>query len=83
MLVLGRQQPVPFSQADLNLLAILSDVASTAIQRIRLREELEEAYIGVTLALAEAMDVRDSYVAGHAQRTGAFAEEVARMMGLP
>lgn len=74
--MLGRQQPVPFSLAELDLLTVLGDVVSTAIQRIRLREELEEAYIGVTLALAEAMDVRDSYVAGHAQRTGAFAEEV-------
>lgn len=81
--VLGRQQPVAFSRADLDLIAILGDVASTAIHRVRLREELEEAYIGATFALAEAVEARDSYATGHAQRTGSLAEQVARMMDLP
>lgn len=83
VLVLARREPVPFSLADLDLLAVLGDVASTAVHRVRLREELEEAYIGAARALAEAVDVRDSYVAGHSQRTGALAEQVARMMDLP
>jgi putative nucleotidyltransferase with HDIG domain len=83
VLVLGRKQPASFSAADLDLLIILNDVASTAIHRVRLREELEEAFVGATLALAEAVDAKDSYVAGHAQRTGDLAERVARHLGLP
>lgn len=83
VLVLGRQQPAAFSLTDLQILGILSDVASTAVHRVRLRDELEEAYIGATLALAEAVDARDAYIAGHARRTGSLAVQVARMMGLP
>ncbi len=83
VLILGRQEPVPYSRSDLDMLAVLTDMASTAIHRVRLREELEEAYVGTSLALAEAVDARDSYVAGHAQRTGLLAERVAGTMGIP
>ncbi len=83
ILIVGRQQALPFSRADLGLMAVLGDVASTAVHRVKLREELEEAYVATTLALAEAVDARDSYVAGHAQRTGVLAEQAALAMKLP
>jgi PAS domain S-box-containing protein len=83
VLALGRRDATHFSAPEIDLLIILSDVISTAIHRVRLREELEEAYVSATLTLAEAVDSKDSYVAGHALRTGDLAERVARQMGLP
>jgi putative nucleotidyltransferase with HDIG domain len=83
VLALGRRAATHFSAPEIDLLIILSDVISTAIHRVRLREELEEAYVSTTLTLAEAVDSKDSYVAGHALRTGDLAERVARQMGLP
>jgi putative nucleotidyltransferase with HDIG domain len=48
-----------------------------------LHHNLEEAYIQMVLALARAMDARDAYTGDHSERLAAWADSVARALGLP
>ncbi|HLL52218.1 MAG TPA: HD domain-containing phosphohydrolase, partial [Myxococcaceae bacterium] len=49
----------------------------------RLYESLEKGYLETLVALANAIDSKDSYTRGHSQRVGDVAVEIGREMGLP
>ena len=57
----------------------------SALEAARLHEKvhqnLEQSYIQMVLALARAVDARDTYTAGHSERIAAWAEAVARAVG--
>jgi putative nucleotidyltransferase with HDIG domain len=48
----------------------------------RLNERLRQAALGTMEAMASALEARDEYTLGHAQRVGAYAEALARRLGL-
>ncbi len=72
-----------FSPRDLALLESIGRQAGVAVQNARLYEELEDAYVQTVLALANAMDVRDSYTSNHSERMAIWAEELGRHFNLP
>jgi putative nucleotidyltransferase with HDIG domain len=47
------------------------------------REELTRAYIEFAGSLAQALDARDSYTAGHSRRVSEYSCAIAKTMGLP
>ncbi len=85
-LLVGRRKPPSgdapaFRPEEERLLTTLAEIAGNALQRARAHEQLEAAYIETVLALANAMDARDTYTADHSQRLAAWAEATARELG--
>lgn len=71
----------PFTEAEVRLLEGVSELAGTAIRRGLLFENLEQSYIQIVFALAQANDLRDAYTAGHSERVSGWVEAVARGLG--
>ncbi|TAK14443.1 MAG: GAF domain-containing protein [Anaerolineae bacterium] len=72
-----------FSERDLALIESVGRQAGVAVQNARLYEELEDAYVQTVVALANAMDVRDSYTGDHSERMAVWVNEIGLQMGLP
>jgi PAS domain S-box-containing protein/putative nucleotidyltransferase with HDIG domain len=70
-----------FTEAELHLVEGIAEIAGTAIRRARLHQNLQEAYVQMVLALAQAIESRDSYTSGHSERMVALAERIARELG--
>lgn len=84
VLLLGREVGAPsFTRRELELLRDMAEVAGNAIRRAQLVHALERAYVDVVLALARAMDARDSDTANHSERIVGWAERTARALGCP
>ncbi|MBM3787930.1 MAG: HD-GYP domain-containing protein, partial [Acidobacteria bacterium] len=49
----------------------------------RSRDELEQAYIHFMEAMAEALDARDAYTAGHSRRVSDYSVAIAQALALP
>jgi putative nucleotidyltransferase with HDIG domain len=84
VLVLGEaRSPArePFAADKLRFTVSLADQAASALYRTRLHAELEAAYLETVLALAKAMDARDTYTGDHSQRLVAWGEATARELG--
>ncbi len=88
LLVYERKQRC-FTSEDTRLLALIANHTALALERIRLfraeqarAQELEEAYLGTVLALANAIDAKDTYTGGHGERLAELALAVGRAMGL-
>jgi HD-GYP domain-containing protein (c-di-GMP phosphodiesterase class II) len=62
----------------------LAEVLNTAARSSReLQADLERAYFQFVETMAQALDARDPYTAGHSLRVGAYAYAIAREMALP
>jgi HD-GYP domain-containing protein (c-di-GMP phosphodiesterase class II) len=85
LLMLGeerRESREPFTEEKLRLARSIGDQAATALHRAALFEELEQAYLQTVLALANAVDAKDTYTADHAQRLAAMALAVGQELGM-
>jgi len=71
-----------FNKDDTHLVATFASHAASAIENARLYEELEDSFIQTVLALANAMDVRDSYTHNHSQRIAYLTYKVGKELGL-
>ena len=76
------EQPVLVSGASLELdeLAETFDTLRKAVARAE--AESEASYLGVIRTLAEALDARDPYTAGHSDRVAELSVAIGREMGL-
>ena len=70
-----------FTEGDVRMLEGIAEIGGTAIRRARLHQNLQEAYVQTVLSLAQAIESRDSYTAGHSERMVALAEGIARDLG--
>jgi putative nucleotidyltransferase with HDIG domain len=68
------------SRRDLELMQTVGRQAGIAIQNARLFEEIQSAYMETVSALANAIDVRDSYTSGHSQRLAELASETGALL---
>ena len=71
----------PFTETEIRMAEGIAEIGGTAIQRARLHQNLEDAYLQIVLALAGAVDARDTYTSDHSERIAMWAEVVARAMG--
>jgi HD-GYP domain-containing protein (c-di-GMP phosphodiesterase class II) len=81
LLVLGERREAmrePFDADKLRLLGAVADQVANALYRASLFEQLEETLMETMLALATAMDARDTYTSNHSQRLSALAESIGR-----
>ncbi len=75
-------QREPFGPERLQLVQGIADQAASALSRAALFHQLEESYLETVLALAKAIEAKDTYTSDHAQRISALAVAVGREMGL-
>ncbi|MCM2273006.1 MAG: response regulator [candidate division Zixibacteria bacterium] len=66
---------------QLDILTILTNAAGSAIANNMLYHDLQDSYLQAIRALANAIEARDNYTAGHTDRVIKLAEKVARYMG--
>lgn len=81
-LLIGRHLPIPFEAEDAEILTAIAEMAGNALHRVRLHSELEESYVGTVLALANAVDAKDTYTGGHSARLAELALAVGRALGI-
>lgn len=82
VLNLYTDEPRNFTPHEINLFTSLASQAAIAIENARLFESLEEIYIEVITALANAIDARDAYTHGHSNRVMEYSVALAEGMGL-
>ena len=70
-----------YSNDDLLTLTTLANQTAVAVENARLNEELEETFEQTVTALANAIDVRDTYTSDHSQQIATWAAETARILG--
>ena len=70
-----------YTNDDQLTLTTLANQTAVAVENARLYEELEETFEQTVIALANAIDVRDTYTSDHSQQIATWAAETARVMG--
>lgn len=68
------------TQDDVDLLIMFASQAALAVRMLRSREQSEEAYLSVIRSLAEAIDAKDPYTAGHSRRVGDYARQLCFLL---
>jgi len=79
LLILCRFEKVTSGQ--LVVLTILANSAASAIANQRLYQQRQESYMEAILALANAIEARDPYTAGHTGRVTTLAKTLAQGLG--
>lgn len=75
-------RPRRFNQGDVQLLSMFASQAAIAITNARLYEKSRANYIGAIRFLANALDAKDTYTAGHSERVAGIALQIARRLKL-
>jgi HD-GYP domain-containing protein (c-di-GMP phosphodiesterase class II) len=75
-------QREPFSADKLRLARSIGEQAASALERVGLFAQLEQSYLQTVLALANAVDAKDTYTADHAQRLAQMALAVGGQLGM-
>ncbi len=86
LMILGDDQlnhQEAFPATKLRLINVIADYATSAIQRAILHERLEETFLETIVALANAVDARDSYTGDHSQRMANLSTIIGEEMKLP
>lgn len=82
ILVLGEKKSTqPYDQDDLLILSALSNQTAVTVENSRLYEELQGAFIETTVALANAIDIRDTYTSAHSQQIADWSADTAKILG--
>jgi len=85
LLVLGEERGKdrePFTADKVRLAHSIGDQAASALHRAQLFGELENAYLQTVLALANAVDAKDSDTNVHSQRLAEQALAIGKALGL-
>lgn len=83
LVVARRPEEPPYDDASMQVLRAVAELGASALSRAAAFAELEQAYIDAVLALARAVDTRDTYTADHSERMARWAEAVAERLGCP
>ncbi|NLI76613.1 MAG: GAF domain-containing protein [Candidatus Riflebacteria bacterium] len=76
-------KPRDFAQNEIDLLATFASQASIAIENAQLYAKMKEQYLSMVMALAAAIEAKDSYTHGHSQKVMEYAVKIARRLNLP
>lgn len=71
-----------FNDEDLELVQALADQVAIAIENASMYQEMRLTFLGVTTALAEALEKRDPYTAGHTRRVHEYSIVIAQRLGM-
>ncbi len=73
----------PFTESDLSLCDSLAAAVALGLDRRQLVERHESLFLQTVTALAQAVEMRDSYTGNHTQRVTAYSLVLAEELGLP
>ena len=80
-MILQSQQKNDFQAEDQQFLESIAAQVSIALDNARLYEELEDAFVQTVIALANAVDIRDTYTHDHSQRIAVLALKTGKELG--
>jgi putative nucleotidyltransferase with HDIG domain len=84
MLAVGpKRSTQPYTPEDQLTLITLGNQMAVAIENARLYEELESTFVETVVALANAIDLRDTYTSDHSEQIASLAKDTAKAMNLP
>ena len=75
-------KPRNFSQSEIDLLSTFASQASIAIENARLYANMKEQYMSMVMALAAAIETKDSYTHGHSTKVMEYAVKISKEIGL-
>jgi putative nucleotidyltransferase with HDIG domain len=81
LLILGeRRESVrePFDADKMRLVSAIADQAANALHRANMYKQMESTFVETVVALANAMDARDTYTSNHSQSLCALAETISK-----
>jgi HD-GYP domain-containing protein (c-di-GMP phosphodiesterase class II)/pSer/pThr/pTyr-binding forkhead associated (FHA) protein len=73
----------PFSETDLYLADSLAAALALAVERLQMEDRQHELFLQTVTALAQAVEMRDSYTGDHTHRVTAYSLILAEELGLP
>lgn len=76
----SRSQTGAFGENDLELLALIGNLAGVAIHRAQVVAQEEQFFFDAIRALVASIDAKDGYTHRHSERVAAFASRIAREM---
>jgi HD-GYP domain-containing protein (c-di-GMP phosphodiesterase class II) len=79
---MSSDQPLVYTAEDLKLLVALSSQAAVAIENARLYDSLKETFLTTVHTLAETIEKRDSYTAGHTKRVMEYSLAIGAALAL-
>lgn len=71
-----------YGPSEVELLVALANQAAIAIENSRLAKDQRKSYLRTITALAKAVEAKDIYTQGHAQRVASYAGMIAKEMSL-
>lgn len=81
IIVGSKRSEQTYSHDDEVTLSTLANQTAVIIENARLYEDLEETFVQTVIALANAIDMRDTYTSSHSQRIAEWAADIARVLG--
>ncbi len=75
-------KPKNFSQSEIDLLSTFASQASIAIENAKLYADMKEQYMSMVMALAAAIEAKDSYTHGHSTKVMEYAVKIGKEIGL-
>jgi HD-GYP domain-containing protein (c-di-GMP phosphodiesterase class II) len=82
ILALGKKlSSQPYTQDEQLIFSTLANQTAVAIENARLYDELRGSFVESVTALANAIDIRDTYTNTHSQQIANWAAKTARQMG--
>jgi HD-GYP domain-containing protein (c-di-GMP phosphodiesterase class II) len=82
ILALGKKlSSQPYTQNEELIFSTLANQTAVAIENARLYEELRTSFIQTVIALAKAIDIRDTYTNTHSQQIAELAAKTAHALG--
>lgn len=75
-------KPRDFSQDEIDLLSTFASQASIAIENAQLYADMKQQYLSMVMALAAAIEAKDSYTHGHSTQVMEYAVKIGQELGL-
>lgn len=79
---LGSRSQMEYAAEDLKIFASLASQAAVAVENARLYENLKDTFITTVYTLAETIEKRDPYTAGHTKRVSDYSVAIGRALGV-
>lgn len=83
MVMVFSSSGAPFTREKMQSVAAMANHIAVAIQRSDLFDCLYQSYAQTTRAMAQAIDAKDPYSAGHSEGVARIALQIGEQLGLP